>query len=779
MVNFNSSIMNSPIIAYAHHKIILDNTQKPIDYEFLEANKGFEKLTGVDLDTLIGHRVREVFSGIEHSEFDWISYYGKIAITGGEEEFDKYFDLIDKWYHVHVLSNEKMYFTTLFVDITSQKRIESELINKKADFQKQNELLSSLLDNLSCGVFMVEAPSGKPLLANSAAKNLLGKGILPDCTKENLSQVYDAYRLGSSEAYPVEQMPIVKGMYGEFSHIDDMIISHPDGLNVTLEVFGTPIFSEDGDVWASLVSFFDITERKIAEEKLRVSERTYREIFDSIPDSLIIHDVDTGEILDVNISMLDKYGYKREEVQSLTIERFSAPEEPYTRDYAEKFIKKAAIGETVVFEWLNMKKNGELFYSENILKSVMIAGKKRIMAIVRDISDRKKREEEKQKLMAQLIQAQKMESVGRLAGGVAHDFNNMLGIIMGFAELALAKIGEKDPLFEYLSEILKVTEHSADLTRQLLAFARKQPIQPRELNINNSVEEMLKILKRLLGEDIDLIWKPGKISEKVLIDPTQVEQILANLCVNARDAIAGVGKVTIETESVILDKEYCSINRGFVPGKYVMLAVSDDGCGMSNEVKNNIFEPFFTTKGVFKGTGLGLSTVYGIVKQNQGFINVYSELNQGTTFRVYLTQNESSISPEAKEAKDLSTQFGNETILLVEDEQNLLKITCRMLNMLGYTVFCASSPSQAIKIIKDKSNKIDLLLTDVVMPEMNGKDLSNILKRDSLNLKVLYTSGYTANVIVHHCVLEDGVFFLQKPFSLEQLSVKIREVLGS
>ena len=388
-----------------------------------------------------------------------------------------------------------------------------------------------------------------------------------------------------------------------------------------------------------------------------------------------------------------------------------------------------------------------------------------------------KMEDERKKIEQQLIQAQKMESVGRLAGGVAHDYNNISSIIIGFSELALEKVEPSDPLHNDLVEVLTAAKRSTNITRQLLAFARQQTIAPRVLNLNDNIESMLKMLRRLIGEDIDLAWLPGAEVWPVKIDPSQIDQIMANLCVNARDAIADVGKVTIETKNISFDEDYCADHAGFVPGEYALLAVSDNGSGMAQETIDKVFEPFFTTKGLGKGTGLGMSTVYGIVKQNNGFINVYSEPEKGTTIKVYLSRHTGQAAKAHSENTLEIPLSRGETVLLVEDDASILKLGKRILEGLGYAVLSANSPSEATKLAEEHPNEITLLITDVVMPEMNGRELAEQLRNLYPNLKILFMSGYTANVIAHRGVLEDGVCFISKPFSRKDMAVKIREVL--
>ena len=382
-----------------------------------------------------------------------------------------------------------------------------------------------------------------------------------------------------------------------------------------------------------------------------------------------------------------------------------------------------------------------------------------------------------EKLEEQMRQAQKMESVGRLAGGVAHDFNNMLSVILGNTEIAMEDLAPDDPLHNNLSEIFSAANRSADITRQLLAFARKQTIAPKVLDLNRTIKSMLKMLRRLIGEDIDLAWRPETTVWPVRMDPSQIDQILANLCINARDAIADIGMITIETGKATFDSTYCAEHPGFVAGDFVLLAVSDDGCGMEQETLANLFEPFFTTKDVDKGTGLGLATVYGIVKQNDGFINIYSEPGQGSIFRIYLPRYLAATESPEKKNSDKFNQKGTETILLVEDEPSILKMTRMMLERTGYTVLAAGTPEEAIALAREHAGEIHLLMTDVVMPGMNGRDLARNLLSLYPNLNLLFMSGYTANLIAHHGVLDEGVQFIQKPFAKQDLVIKVREVL--
>ena len=401
----------------------------------------------------------------------------------------------------------------------------------------------------------------------------------------------------------------------------------------------------------------------------------------------------------------------------------------------------------------------------------------RTVGAVRDVTEEKEAEVEREKLRAQLIHAQKMESIGRLAGGVAHDFNNMLSVILGHAGLVLEKLEANSPFSTDLQEIEAAARRSADLTRQLLAFARRQTIAPRVLDLNATVEGTLKMLRRLIGEDIALDWVQGRGLWPVKIDPAQVDQILANLLVNARDAISDEGKVTIETQNVEFDEAYCEANPGAIPGQFVQLAVSDDGRGMSKETLSHVFEPFFTTKDQGQGTGLGLATVYGIVKQNDGFVNVYSEPGKGTTFGIYVPRHAAGPVPAPSESTTSTSAGGTETILLVEDDPMVLELNKTLLEAMGYSVLPALSPAEAIHLAGEFADRIQLLMTDVVMPEMNGRDLAKHLADRLPGLKCLFTSGYTADVIADRGILEEGLCFLQKPVPKDLLAAKVREVL--
>jgi len=517
----------------------------------------------------------------------------------------------------------------------------------------------------------------------------------------------------------------------------------------------------------------DVTERKRAEVALRNSEEKNRELIENLPQRIFHKDINLVYV-SCNKHYADDMGFKQEDIKGKTDYDF------YPKEFAEKYRSDdkriIAMGQTIEIEESYIK-DGENFFVQTVKTPLRdnkgnVTG---ILGIFWDITERKQAEKKHEKLESQLRQSQKMEAVGQLAGGVAHDFNNMLAVILGNTEMALDKVESSSPLHTDLSEIKKASEHSADLTRQLLAFARKQTISPKILNLNTIVEGMLKMLRRLIGEDIDLVWKPEPKIWSIEMDPSQIDQLLANMCVNSRDAIDGVGKVTIETKNSIFDEDYCAEHIDFIPGEYVSLTVSDNGSGMDKETLAQVFDPFFTTKKEHEGTGLGLAMIYGIVRQNKGFINVYSEAEHGSTFNIYLPRNNDKAENISAKSSSLEIVYGTETVLLVEDEASILAFGTRMLCKLGYTVLAAGTPGEAIEQAKKYRGDIQLLISDVIMPDMNGHDLSKHLQALYPDIKLLFMSGYTANVIAHHNVLDDNVNFIQKPFSMQNLSVKIRE----
>jgi PAS domain S-box-containing protein len=516
-------------------------------------------------------------------------------------------------------------------------------------------------------------------------------------------------------------------------------------------------------------------ERRQAERTLAENEARMRSILDSVDESFIVIDR-TYRILAANRAFCDLVNLQNNRViGALCHEIIHQNARPCSESGRNCPVQRAFdTGRGHAASHIRQDASGAMQYLE--LKSYPIADASgTVISAIETLTD----VTEKRRLQEQLVQSQKMESVARLAGGVAHDFNNMLSVIIGRTELAMVRISADHPLFVDLKEIRQAAERSAGLTRQLLAFARKQTVERRVLDLNGTVAAILKMLRPLIGENIQLEWRPGKDLQPVRMDPSQVDQILANLCVNARDAITGLGRICIETGMAELDPDDCAHHPDFYPGKYVTLTVSDDGSGIDPENFDNIFEPFYTTKEVGRGTGLGLATVYGIVKQNNGFIDVLSRLGHGTTFKLFLPRHAAATQAARQQDYEAPIPGGHETILLVEDEHSILNMARLMLEKLGYEVFATSSPGEALRLANAHGGAIRLLIVDVIMPEMNGRDLANQLALLCPAMACLFMSGYSDDIITHHGMLEEGVNFIQKPFSLPALAAKVREILDA
>ncbi len=516
----------------------------------------------------------------------------------------------------------------------------------------------------------------------------------------------------------------------------------------------------------------DITERRAAERQRRLLSDTVAASLNEV----YIFGADDLKFRFVNAGALRNLGYSFEEIREMTPLGLKPA---MTLESFGELVAPLLNGEAPVrvFETEHRRKDGSSYPVEVHLQVFEHGGDRVFLAMILDITERRRLEEERRKLEQQLLQAQKMESVGRLAGGVAHDFNNHLTVINGYCLLLLRRLKDEGPLREPLEEIRKAGERAAELTRQLLAFSRKQVMEPKVINLNSIVSDSERMLRRLIGEDIKVVLELDAGLGMVMADPGQLAQVLMNLAVNARDAMPAGGRMTIETQNVELDEAYAATHSNVQPGKYAMLSISDTGVGMSEETMQRIFDPFFTTKPQGSGTGLGLAMVYGIVRQMGGWIWVYSELGKGSTFKVYfpLTGQEIETGVPVSEPDSLG---GTETVLVVEDNREVRRLAVEVLRGYGYTVLEAGGGEEALDAAGQYAGSIDLLITDVVMPGMTGRELANRLKLIRPHVQVLYTSGYTANVIAHQGVLDPGVEYLPKPFTPVQLVTKLRKILG-
>lgn len=551
----------------------------------------------------------------------------------------------------------------------------------------------------------------------------------------------------------------------------ELLVRPKKGGLVPVRVADTPVFDTNGGLEAVIGVFSDLSEIHRAHDESRRSLQRTQEVLENILDGFASLD-DELSISYFNAAAERMIGRTRGEVLGRPLYEVFPELQGVVPEKQARMAVKAR--RTLSFEIRLDDPRNAGWYAVRVHPAV-----RGMSVFFEEITERKEMEEEHRALESQLQQAQKMDSIGRLAGGVAHDFNNVLQAITGFSELLRQRMEPEETTRHFVDQILNGAHRAAELTQQLLGFARKQTIAPRPLDLNETIEGLLRMLRRLIREDIELQWKPAQRLPHVMMDPVQIDQILVNLTVNARDAIEGVGTIVIATEAVRIDEGYSARRLDAAPGSYVLLSVRDSGPGIDEEIRDKIFEPFFTTKEIGRGTGLGLSTIYGIVKQNEGFIDVASEAGSGTTFRVFLRSYEEAAGPAEESEGEAVLLRGSETVLLVEDEESILSLARLLLEKLGYRVLTADRPSEALSLSSAHEGGIDLLLTDVVMPEMNGRDLWHRLRVERPELKCLFMSGYAEEVIAHRGALEEDLHFLQKPFSAEVLSVRMREALGS
>jgi two-component system cell cycle sensor histidine kinase/response regulator CckA len=509
-------------------------------------------------------------------------------------------------------------------------------------------------------------------------------------------------------------------------------------------------------------------ERARADEELRRREARYRLLFESNPEAMFVFDPDTLRFLAVNDAAEARYGWSREEFLRMTLHDIRPPGDQARLDAVLVGTNRAA----TVSDATHRKKDGTFIDVEILSDWIEFEGRRARLVLAKDVTERRRLEE-------QLRQSQKMEAIGQLAGGIAHDFNNLLTAILGFCGLLERQVGANVQMRGDVQEIRKAAGRAAELTRKLLAFSRRQMLAPRVLDLNSLVADLDKMLRRVIGEDVELVAELEPTLAAVTADPGQLEQVILNLVVNARDAMPQGGRVTIQTANTTLDHAYADDHAPVVPGHYVLLAVSDTGTGLHPEAKAHLFEPFFTTKEVGKGTGLGLATVYGIVKQSGGYIWVYSEEGQGTTVKIYLPRSDQAAqAPERPPALE-GLPTGDETVLVVEDAEAIRSLTLKVLTAQGYSVLVAANGTEALQVALSHSGPLHLVLTDVVMPGMGGRELAQRLSGLRPDLKLLYMSGYTGDAVVHKGMLNDGLPFLPKPFTPEDLAAKVREVLDS
>ncbi len=631
-----------------------------------------------------------------------------------------------------------------YEDITERKQAEKALLESEIKYR-------NLIETMPDGYYR-STPKGKYIDANPAFARMLGY---------TLEELLSADIPRDLCFDPSEWKALRKNR--EFvPQAESYRLRKKDGSEIWLEDRARYVQDDSGNIIYHEGICRDITERKRAEESL---ERQ-RLLFENSADIIMYIRYSDGRIIEANRAAEISYGYSREELFQKSIFDIRDPE---ARDVVREQMD-TAYSEGLLIETMHRRKDGAMLPVEVRSGGLAIGGERILVSIIRDLTERKLLEE-------QLLRAQKLEGLGQLAGGVAHDYNNILGVIIGYADFLRTKFKDDDPDLRSVDSIITAANRGADLTRQLLAFARKEIISPKVVNVNSSIESIQKMLQRVIGENLGFIFVPQSNLWNIKIDPSQLDQILVNLATNARDAIEGIGTITIKTSNVRIEENSGDGRAGLTPGEYVKLTFVDTGKGMDRNTLKHMFEPFFTTKPKGQGTGLGLSTVYGIVKQNNGGVHVASEPGAGTEFDIYLPRFYGDVESLNNTSSEESIK-GTETILVVEDQSDLLDLVNASLEEYGYKVMTAPGPNEALLLCKEYSKEIHLLLTDVIMPTMSGRELSGRISAIKPGIKVLFMSGYTANELAPHGVLDEGIEFLQKPFTPITLARKVHGVLA-
>ncbi|MGO8763849.1 MAG: PAS domain S-box protein [Limisphaerales bacterium] len=737
---------------FAYCRMIFENG-RPVDFEYLQVNSAFSSLTG--LKDVVGKKITEITPSVRELHPDLFELYGRVALTGQSEHLEMYRKDLQAWLRLSVYSTRKEYFAIIFENITQRKHSEQALLESKA-------LYHSLVEQMAVGVFRKNA-EGRFVFVNShlcqmhhlSPADFLGQ-------KMSESPVKDDALKAQAENHHAEILRTGRRIEVEESCVNK------DGKTTWFHAIKSPVYDIAGNVIGTQGIIFDVTQAREVEE----SNRRLATAVESAAEDILVTDP-TGTIVYVNPAFERITGYTRQEIvgQNPRMLKSNKHDSAFYREMWETLLR----GEIWSGHIVNRKKDGSCIEEEATISPIRDAGGKTVnfVAVRRDVT-------REVALEAQLRHAQKMDAVGQLAGGVAHDFNNLLTVIRGNVALLQMQGPLTDDQAIGLIEVAKAAERATSLTRQLLLFSRQETIQARNVDLNDIVTNMAKMLRRVLGEDIQMQLKFEPHPLFIHADAGMMDQVIMNLAVNSRDAMPRGGRLVIETTAVEFDETSAAQSPRARPGSFVCLSVSDTGCGIPAEILPRIFDPFFTTKDVGKGTGLGLATVFGIVQQHQGWISPYSQPGSGTTFRVYLPRANKGHVPNNPVTGFAAMRRGTEGVLLVEDEAPVRRLVKKILTRLGYQVFEVPDGVAALEVWKQNQKDIQLLLTDLVMPQgLNGKNLAQQLLRESPRLKVIYASGYSADIADDELALQEGVNFLAKPFEAQRLALAVRAMLDS